>query len=131
MELLPANGSVVSGIVPIEISASDAGSGIANIEVFIEGISISNTTTVPIGIEWDTTLLSNGDYNLTVVATDNADNTVVVSHIVSVENISTTTTTTTEPTIPPTDLSGLILLVIILIIAAGIIVLYMFVLKKR
>ncbi len=117
--LNPTNGSTVSDIVAIEISVTEQGSGIAGVELFIEGASITNVTLDSIGISWDTNVITNGEYNITVVAEDNAGNTASVTHLVTVENVDA-----------PADLSGVILIVVIIALGA-IAVIYVFVVKKK
>lgn len=118
--LAPANESIVSDTVSIEIAVNDSGSGFANSELFIEGTSIANVTLDTVGISWDTTVIPNGEYNITVVAEDNAGNTAVVTHLVTVENVGA-----------PADLSGVILIVVVIAIIGAVAVIYIFVLKKK
>lgn len=70
---------------------------------------------------WDTTVIANSDYNITVVALDNAGNSANVTHIISVEN----------PVAPSGDLTGVILIIAAIAAVAGIVIIYIFVLKKR
>ncbi len=120
--LTPANGSTVSDIVSIEIEVTDAGSGFAGAELFIEGSSITNVTLDTIGITWDTTVIPDGDYSITVVAEDNAGNTATVTHVVTVENAAATTTG---------DLTGVILIAVIIAAVGIVLVIYIFVIKKK
>jgi len=120
ISLLPANGTTVSDIVSIGFNVTDSGSGFANSELFIEGVSITNVTTDFVGISWDTTVIPNGEYNITVVASDNAGNTASITHLVTVENVGA-----------PADLSGVILIVVVIAIIGAVAVIYIFVLKKK
>ncbi len=116
----PANGSTVEGFQYITINVTETGSGFASSELFIEGVSISNITEDSVGISWVTTVIPNGEYNITVVAEDNAGNTAVVTHLVTVENVGA-----------PADLSGVILIVVVIAIIGAVAVIYIFVLKKK
>ncbi|MGY5879724.1 MAG: Ig-like domain-containing protein [Candidatus Thorarchaeota archaeon] len=119
--LTPANGATVSDIVSIEITVLDAGSGFAGAELFIEGASIANISLDTIGVSWDTNVIPNGEYNITVVAEDNAGNTASVTHIVTVENVGSAT-----------DYMIFAILIAVIIIAVGaVLVIYLFVIKKR
>ncbi|MCK5390030.1 MAG: hypothetical protein KAJ36_06050, partial [Candidatus Thorarchaeota archaeon] len=120
ISLSPANGSTVSDIIGIEFNVTDSGSGFASSELFIEGVSITNVTIDFVGISWDTTVITNGLYNITVVASDNAGNTAVVTHLVIVENVGA-----------PSDITGVILIVVVIAIIGAIAVIYIFVLKKK
>ncbi|MHA1928967.1 MAG: Ig-like domain-containing protein [Candidatus Thorarchaeota archaeon] len=138
--LTPENGSTVSDIVSIEMSVEDSGSGVAFMELYIEGNLIANVTLDYVGVSWNTTGISDGEYNITVVAVDNTGNTASVTHLVTVDNTTTTTTTTddtttddttTTTTPPPESITGILLLVVIIAIAGIVLVLYIFVIKKK
>jgi len=66
------------------------------------------------------TVIPNGEYNITVVASDNAGNTASITHLVTVENVGA-----------PADLSGVILIVVVIAIIGAVAVIYIFVLKKK
>ncbi len=116
----PANGSTVEGVQYITINVIETGSGFAGSELFIEGVSVANNTAPSVGIAWDTTLVPNGVYNITVVAKDNAGNTASVTHLLTAENV-----------VAPADLSGVILIVVAIAAVGAIAVIYIFVLKKK
>lgn len=120
ISLLPANGSTVSDIVSIEFNVTDAGSGFAWSQLFIAGAAITNTTLESVGISWDTNVIPNGEYNITVVASDNAGNIGTVTHLVTVENLGA-----------PVDLSGVILIAVIIVAIAAVLIIYIFVIKKK
>ena len=82
----PSNGAIVNGTVTVEISASDAGSGIRNVELYINGTLILNLTTSPYTLGWNTTGLSAGNYVLEAHAFDMAGNTDVASVTVQIES---------------------------------------------
>jgi glucose/arabinose dehydrogenase/chitodextrinase len=96
----PANGSTVSGTVTVSANASDAGSGVHDVQFFVEGNPMSDDTTSPYSFQWNTTTTANGVYHLTAVAKDNAGN---------ISNTSGAfTVTVSNPTTPqlPADLEG-------------------------
>jgi hypothetical protein len=69
--------TVVSGTVPFSATATDAGSGVAQVEFFVDGISIG--TDLPDGdsdytAPLDTTQFADGPHTLTATARDNAGN---------------------------------------------------------
>ncbi len=115
----PANGSTVDGVVAIEVSAYDGGSGVAQVEFWVEGTSEYNDTTSPFSYEWDTTGLANGTYSVTARAYDGAGNWAEVTHYYTISRTDTTTTTTTSGTttsttaVPPGDLTGILILVVV------------------
>lgn len=80
----PAAGAFVSGIEVVIASASDAGSGVKDVQFFIGAVSIGTDTTSPYSRPWNTTAFADGSYNLTARATDNAGN-VATSAIVTVK----------------------------------------------
>ncbi|TFG29500.1 hypothetical protein EU528_09625 [Candidatus Thorarchaeota archaeon] len=129
ISLAPANESSVSEVVSIEINVTDTGSGFAGAELFIEGTSIANITEDSVTIFWNTTAVPNGEYNITVVAEDNAGNTASVSHLVTVENTTPTTTTTTIG--GDVDPTGVIVVIIMVAAGTGIIIIYIIISKKR
>ena len=91
----PGSGSTISGTVTVSASASDAGSGVHDVQFFVQGNPMSDDTTAPYSFQWDTTTTANGVYHLTAVAKDNAGN---------ISNTSGTFTVTvsnpTGPTLP-------------------------------
>jgi hypothetical protein len=69
----PTNNQAVSGAVAISATASDT-SGIKEVQFMIDGQSVNTSTTSPYSYNWDTSTASSGTHNLTVQATDNANN---------------------------------------------------------
>ncbi|MCK4567244.1 MAG: hypothetical protein KAU48_08040, partial [Candidatus Thorarchaeota archaeon] len=125
----PANGSTVEAFQYITINVIETGSGFASSELFIDGVSVANNTAPSVGIAWDTTVISDGEYNITVVASDIAGNNAVVTHLMTVNNsVTTTTTTGTEV---PQDFTGAILIIVVIVIIGAVAVIYIFVLKKK
>ena len=68
---LPSNGSIVSGVVPISGSATDE-SGINQILVAVNGQTIERFTISPFLCNWQTDNLPCGQYDIVVLAEDNA-----------------------------------------------------------
>ncbi len=118
--LEPANGSTVSDITYVSVQVSDVGSGVSGFEIFIDGVSLTNITDDNIAVSWDTTVIPNGEYNITVVAEDNAGNSATITHLVTVENLGV-----------PVDMTGILLIIGIVAIAGIILVIYIFVIKKK
>lgn len=78
----PLSSSTVSGLTPVNISASD-NVGIAKVELRVNGSLLATDTTSPFGFSWDTTRVSNGMASLEARAYDAAGN-VASSPVVSV-----------------------------------------------
>jgi len=140
ISLLPINGATVNDIVSIEWNVSDSGSGVAWSQLLIEGVEITNTTIETVGVSWDTTVIADGEYNITIVASDNAGNINSVTHILTVDNniepTTTTPTNTTSTTTPtssgqPGNLDGVIIIVVVIAIVGVVFILYIFIGKKR
>ena len=80
----PPQGEPLSGVVTFQISATDDGSGIQRVDLRINGNIVTSTTGDQITL--DTTTYSNGNYNLTFVAYDNAGNIVQYSMEYEIHN---------------------------------------------
>lgn len=65
----PADGAIVSGLVPLTANASDA-SGIARVEFLVDGTVIGSDTSAPYAITWDSRSLPNGARTLRARAVD-------------------------------------------------------------
>jgi len=83
----PNDGDVVNDIVTISMTASDPGSGIARIEVFIDGTEVGEITSAPFTFNWNTTLVLNGAHDITVTVYDNAGNEGSQTISVTVNNV--------------------------------------------
>ncbi|MFX1566161.1 MAG: Ig-like domain-containing protein [Promethearchaeota archaeon] len=83
---VPEENSTVSGLVSIEIEASDAGSGIARIVIAVDGEALTELTSLPFDYSWDSTSISDGSHTITVTAIDNAGNQVILSIDIVVQN---------------------------------------------
>ncbi|MFW9864235.1 MAG: Ig-like domain-containing protein, partial [Candidatus Thorarchaeota archaeon] len=95
LDVTGPSSSVVQGQVEFTINGSDEGSGIAGIEVFVNGSSAFTDANVPSTFLWNTTDWINGKYNLTFVISDSAGNSVSQESTFTVNNPEPTTTTTT------------------------------------
>jgi len=113
----PNDGDVVSDIVSITMTASDPGSGIARIEVFIDGTEVDEITSTPFTYNWNTTLVLNGAHDITVTAYDTAGNEVSQTISVTVNNISIFT-----PQIPAEIIIVSGIVIIAVVASAGIII---------
>jgi chitodextrinase len=80
----PAPGGTVSGTVAVSANASDTGSGVHDVQFYLEGSPVNNDTTAPYSFQWNTVAVQNGTYHLTAVATDNAGNVSAVSDTITV-----------------------------------------------
>jgi len=95
---LPAAGSVVSGIVNVQVSASD-NVGVTKIELYVDNVLADISSQVPLSFAWDTTGLANGLHTLHSLAYDSAGNTGASSDVsVDVENNVAVSTDTIPPT---------------------------------
>lgn len=78
----PMNNSTISGIVDIDINASD-NKGIAKVEIYIDGVLSGETTSAPWGFIWDTEQEDNDEYTLQAKAYDTSNN-IGISNLVNV-----------------------------------------------
>ena len=85
----PADGATVSGVVPVNASASD-NTGIAGVQFKLDGSNLGvEDTTSPYGVSWPTGSSSNGSHTLTAVARDLSGNlTTSTAVTVMVSNLS-------------------------------------------
>ncbi|MFW9933344.1 MAG: Ig-like domain-containing protein, partial [Candidatus Thorarchaeota archaeon] len=117
----PENGSTVSDTIVITIEASDTGSDIQRVLIYIDSTLVANLTEGSFTHSWDTTEDTDGLHEIYVEAVDNADNINSCLHIVTVANNGSTTPTPTTDTTsgipPPPDLA---LVVVIVGIAIGV-----------
>ncbi|HEY6308047.1 MAG TPA: carboxypeptidase regulatory-like domain-containing protein [Candidatus Angelobacter sp.] len=78
------NGQVVQGIVALTLSATDATSGVASIQLLVDG-NPNVTVTPPFTVNFNTATLSEGIHQLAAQAVDAAGNRGVVGPAVSIE----------------------------------------------
>ncbi len=97
----PLASSTVSGLVAVDVSASD-NVGVVRTELRVNGTTVATDTSAPFAFTWDSTKVANGMASLSVVAVDAAGNTATSSTVtVNVANASTAPTSPTSP--PPTS----------------------------
>jgi len=86
----PTTTGLTSGTATVSATATDA-LGIAKVEFFAGATSIGSVTTSPYSIQWNTTTIADGVYQVTAVAT-NADNgsTTSAAMTVTVQNTPST-----------------------------------------
>ena len=82
----PTDGEEVSDVVTITVTATDPGSGITSVRIFIDGSEVTELTSTPFTYAWDTTLVLDGAHDISVTAYDNAGNDVTVTISVTVIN---------------------------------------------
>ena len=83
----PANGSTVSGTVPITAAAADD-LGVASVAFTVNGTALGTDTTAADGwsTSFDTTTIANGSATITATVTDSAGKTATASVTVTVQN---------------------------------------------
>lgn len=94
----PLDGSTVSGLVPVQVSATD-NVGVVKVQLYANGSLIASDTTTPYAFTFDSTRFPNGISNLSALAYDAAGN-VGASAAVSVNvNNLAAVPDTTAPTV--------------------------------
>ncbi|MBI4171450.1 MAG: Ig-like domain repeat protein, partial [Actinobacteria bacterium] len=95
----PAPGAFVAGSVTLSGFASDAGSGIASLQLQVKATGAADFSTVatsgasPVSVAWNSTAAPDGPADLRVLATDNAGNTVTSAvRTITVDNNAPTVT---------------------------------------
>ncbi|QRN92813.1 S8 family serine peptidase [Archangium violaceum] len=76
----PAAGATVSGIVPIEVAASDDRQ-VTRVEFFVDGALVGTDTTAPFVLAWDSVSVSNSGHTLSVKSYDGAGQSAVSAPI--------------------------------------------------
>lgn len=69
----PSNGATVSGVVPVSVSATD-NTGVARVELYVNGALLAADTTAPYSFSWDTASSGSGTRYLYAIAYDAAGN---------------------------------------------------------
>jgi peptidoglycan/xylan/chitin deacetylase (PgdA/CDA1 family) len=72
----PISGATVTGVVRLEATASDVGSGVARVEFYVDGKLEGTTTLLPYRINWNTNTkkVSKGSHTIYAVVFDRAGN---------------------------------------------------------
>jgi subtilisin family serine protease len=97
----PANGAIVSGTVPILVSASD-NVAVASVTVSVDAVPVVTDSVAPFSFNWTTTMWPNGGHTITASASDAAGNSSEAVLSVIVNNVVDTTLPTVAIT-SPTD----------------------------
>ncbi len=63
------------GIIPLNATGSDSSSGISHIDWYYDSTKIGGDLSSPYGIDWDTTAVTDGTYNITARIYDRSGNT--------------------------------------------------------
>jgi thermitase len=100
----PTTGATVSGIVAVQVAASDSG-GVASVRLSVDGALQSTDTSAPYSFSWDSAGWPNGTHTLMATAVDAAGNTANTSIAVTVSN-STVAALAVADLIPNTVRSG-------------------------
>src|SRR5881409_1008205 len=97
----PADGSPVSGTVPVTASVSAIGGlTVRGVQLKLDGTNLgAEDTTAPYSVPWDTTTASNGSHTLTAVARDSLGDLFVSDPV-------TITVSNTSPPPPATFAAG-------------------------
>ena len=99
----PIAGAKVSGLVAVDVSASD-NVGVTRVELFVNGTKFASDTTAPYSFSWDSAAVADGNVSLTAYAYDAAGNfasravTVAVSNAVPPSEPEKTVADTVAPT---------------------------------
>lgn len=83
----PANGSTVSGRIPVSINADDLVSGTKRVDFYVDGTKVaSDGVSDSFGFWWNTSKVANGSHLLEAKAYDQPDNVTNLSITVNVNN---------------------------------------------
>ncbi|PTQ98831.1 subtilase family protein [Nitrosomonas nitrosa] len=94
----PLSDATVSGLVPVDIEATD-NIGVVRAELWVNNTSVAVDTSSPFAFTWDSQGVANGPAHLIVYAFDDAGNS-AASNIVEV-NVNNQVVETTNDTVPP------------------------------
>jgi len=97
-------GGTVSGIVPVNVSASD-NVGVSRVELLVNGTLLASDTVAPYGFSWDSSALAGKSASLVAKAYDAAGN-VANSQTVSVNVASAASSDSTPPTVSISSPTG-------------------------
>ncbi|WP_297744232.1 S8 family serine peptidase [Nitrosomonas sp.] len=95
----PLSDATVSGLVPVDIEATD-NVGVVRAELWVNNTSVAVDTSSPFAFTWDSQGVANGPAHLIVYAFDEAGNS-AASNIVEV-NVNNQVVETTNDAVPPT-----------------------------
>ncbi len=83
----PSDGVTVTGTVTIEVTATDAESGMAMVEFAVDGTNLHTDMSAPYSYSWDSTTITDGTHSIDITATDNAGNEATDSVSITVSNV--------------------------------------------
>jgi len=95
----PLNGSTVSGLVAVDVNASD-NVGVSKVELRVNGATVAVDTSPPFAFTWDSTGIANGAANLVAYAFDAAGNS-ASSAVSSVNVANASSSKTASDSTPP------------------------------
>ena len=95
----PTNGSVASGTVAVQVSASD-NVGVSSVSFSVDSTALGSDTAAPYNFTWNTSGVSNGTHTLSTTARDAAGNSSTSTILVSVSNIGDTSSPVVSITSP-------------------------------
>jgi thermitase len=81
----PTTGASVSGVITIQVSASD-NVGVNSVTLNIDGVAMGSDNGSPFSFVLDSAILPNGGHTFTATATDNSGNSSVASVTINVNN---------------------------------------------
>ena len=125
----PGDGDTVSGMLEIEVTATDTASGINRVEFRIDGTFVYNDTSTPYSHTLNTSTLANGAHDITATAYDNAGNSAVEIVTITVQNEPPTPPPPPPPPIPPLVYAAAAIAVIVVILV--IVLVYWFYIRER
>ena len=98
----PVNGSVRSGVVTINVDASD-NVGVSGIELYLNGALAGAAASAPVSFNWDTTTVANGTWIIVAKAYDLSGNVgTSTAASVSIQNTAADVTPPTVSLVSPT-----------------------------
>lgn len=81
----PSGGTNVSGLVAVDVAASDD-TGVSRVDLLVNGVKVGSDTSAPYGFSWDSTTVADGEASIVAYAYDAAGNAASHSVKVSVAN---------------------------------------------
>jgi len=78
----PSGGTNVSGVVAVDVSASDD-TGVSRVDLLVNGVKVASDSMAPYGFSWDSATVADGTATLSAYAYDGTGN--AASHSVSVK----------------------------------------------
>lgn len=82
----PQNNATVSGTVVVTVNATD-NSGVSGVDLYVNGQLVGTDSTAPYQFNWDSTQVTDGNFELVAYAQDAAGNEGSVGFFVNVDNI--------------------------------------------